>query len=111
MNTESISLRAVTRALPPLLLTLTTILTSLSPSSSTYAAQLLPNSLTIGVLSLPASLNPLIDARPATADITDALFDSMLSADDDTAILRVADNNLAGLSAFIEVWRFAVAHF
>jgi peptide/nickel transport system substrate-binding protein len=37
--------------------------------------------LTIGVLRLPTSLNPLIDAQQSTRDVTDAIFESLLSAD------------------------------
>jgi peptide/nickel transport system substrate-binding protein len=49
--------------------------------TASRAGQAAPTTLTIGVPSLPASLNPLIDAQPATADITDALFDSLLATD------------------------------
>ena len=38
------------------------------------------------------------------------LHDGMVAADDDSAMLRIADNNFAGFAALVEVRRFAVAH-
>src|SRR5690349_6271002 len=40
-----------------------------------------PATFTIGVLDLPKTLNPLLDPLPASADVTDGIFDSLLNAD------------------------------
>jgi peptide/nickel transport system substrate-binding protein len=52
------------------------------PAATTHAArQGASRTLTIGELALPTALNPLLDATESTADITDALFDSLLGTD------------------------------
>ena len=58
------------------------------PSGSTLAArQRAPGVLTIGEIALPSALNPLLDAKESTADVTDALFDSLLGTDPHDALV------------------------
>jgi peptide/nickel transport system substrate-binding protein len=45
------------------------------------AATLAPATISIGVLDLPRALNPLLDPLVPTADVTDGIFDSLLSVD------------------------------
>ncbi|HVC83527.1 MAG TPA: peptide ABC transporter substrate-binding protein [Chloroflexota bacterium] len=51
------------------------------PARATATGTASSQTLTIGETSLPGGLNPLIDPRDSTADITHALFDSLLAAD------------------------------
>ncbi|HXT37270.1 MAG TPA: peptide ABC transporter substrate-binding protein [Chloroflexota bacterium] len=51
------------------------------PAQATATGAPSSQTLTIAETSLPSGLNPLIDPRDSTADITHALFDSLLSAD------------------------------
>lgn len=43
--------------------------------------------LTIGEIALPSALNPLLDTRESTADVTDAIFQSLLGTDPHDALV------------------------
>ncbi|MDB5076766.1 MAG: extracellular solute-binding protein family 5 [Chloroflexi bacterium] len=51
-----------------------------------FTAQRDTSTLTIGVLQLPTSLDPLINTQQTTRDITDAVFESLLSPDTHDAL-------------------------
>jgi peptide/nickel transport system substrate-binding protein len=58
------------------------------PAGSTQAArQGASKVLTIGELAIPTGLDPLIDPSESTADVTDALFDSLLGTDPHDALV------------------------
>lgn len=63
------------------LILLALLMLGAQPARATNVRATAPQSLTIGETSLPSALDPLIDGRESTADVTAALFGSLLSAD------------------------------
>ncbi len=69
------------------LLALSMVLATGIPSRALPVRVAPVGAVTIGELALPAVLNPLLDSSLATRDVTDAVFDSLLSADTHDALV------------------------